>query len=72
MSHSKTAFRSKPGAHRQGKREPNTRNTGRLKGNLERYLELARSAAASGDKIAAEDHYQHAEHYLRLMNADAS
>jgi hypothetical protein len=31
---------------------------------------LAREAAASGDRIAAENFYQHAEHYFRVMNAN--
>lgn len=36
--------------------------------NLDRYIALARSAASSGDRIEAENYYQHAEHYLRLLN----
>jgi len=31
---------------------------------------LAREAASSGDRIAAENLYQHAEHYFRVMNAN--
>jgi hypothetical protein len=31
---------------------------------------LAREAAASGDWVAAENLYQHAEHYFRVMNAN--
>ncbi len=45
---------------------------GRIRGNApqiyERYLTLARDAATSGDRVAAESHYQHAEHYFRVMN----
>jgi hypothetical protein len=29
---------------------------------------LARAAESSGDAIESESYYQHAEHYLRLMN----
>ena len=36
---------------------------------FERYLALAREATASGDRIAAENFYQHAEHYFRMDNA---
>jgi hypothetical protein len=36
---------------------------------FERYVALAREAATSGDRIAAENFYQHAEHYFRVMNA---
>jgi hypothetical protein len=35
--------------------------------HYERYLALARDAAASGDTIEMENCYQHAEHYLRMM-----
>jgi hypothetical protein len=46
----------------------------KIRGNayqvFERYIALAREAASSGDRIAAENFYQHAEHYFRIMNAD--
>ena len=35
----------------------------------EKYLQLARDAASSGDHVTAEAHHQHAEHYLRLIAA---
>jgi len=34
----------------------------------QRYLTLAQEAARSDDRIAAENYYQHAEHYLRVNN----
>ena len=46
----------------------------KIRGNayqvFERYVALAREAAAAGDRIAAENLYQHAEHYFRVMNAN--
>jgi hypothetical protein len=33
----------------------------------EKYLQLARDAQASGDPVAAENYYQHAEHYFRMI-----
>ena len=33
----------------------------------EKYLQLARDARSSGDPVAAENSYQHAEHYFRLI-----
>lgn len=46
----------------------------RVRGNayqvMEKYLTLARDASASGDRIAAENFYQHAEHYYRILNAN--
>jgi hypothetical protein len=38
---------------------------------LEKYLALARGAQTAGDRIAAENYFQHAEHYFRVINADA-
>jgi hypothetical protein len=35
----------------------------------EKYLQLARDAQSSGDPISAENYYQHAEHYFRLIAA---
>jgi uncharacterized protein DUF4167 len=35
--------------------------------NYERYLALARDAMRNGDTIEAENFYQHAEHYFRVM-----
>lgn len=46
----------------------------RIRGNAfqvhEKYLGLARDAASSGDRIAAENYYQHAEHYFRIHSSD--
>src|SRR5260370_17782400 len=45
----------------------------KIRGNayqvFERYIAMAREAQTSGDRIAAENLYQHAEHYYRIMNA---
>jgi hypothetical protein len=47
----------------------NTKIRGSAHQIFERYLALAREATASGDRIAAENFYQHAEHYFRVDNA---
>jgi Domain of unknown function (DUF4167) len=39
---------------------------------LERYLAMARDASAAGDRIAAENYLQHAEHYYRVLNANGN
>ena len=45
----------------------------KIRGNpshiAEKYIQLARDAQASGDPIAAENYYQHAEHYYRVIAA---
>src|SRR5689334_24986886 len=35
----------------------------------EKYVQLARDARSSGDPVAAENYYQHAEQYFRLIAA---
>ncbi len=35
----------------------------------EKYLALAKDAAAAGDKVLEESYLQHAEHYQRLINS---
>jgi hypothetical protein len=37
---------------------------------FERYVTLAREASIGGDPIAAENFYQHAEHYFRVAGAN--
>jgi hypothetical protein len=40
---------------------------GNAKASHDRYVVLARAAASAGDQVQAENLYQHAEHYCRLM-----
>jgi hypothetical protein len=40
--------------------------------NYERYLALARDATLNGDIVEAENFYQHAEHYFRVMRERAA
>mgnify|MGYP002783766197 CR=1 FL=1 len=35
---------------------------------FDKYTNMAREALSAGDRVAAEFHYQYADHYLRLMN----
>lgn len=78
-------MRQNPNSRRsrgRGNRKPgNSRNQifdsngpgARVRGNsaqiYEKYQQLARDASSSGDRVAAEGFYQHAEHYYRLMEA---
>lgn len=48
-------------AGRQGFSTANAQRT------YDRYVELAKEALRSGDPIEAENCYQHAEHYYRMM-----
>ncbi|HEY0522294.1 MAG TPA: DUF4167 domain-containing protein [Stellaceae bacterium] len=49
---------------------PNVKIRGNAYQVFERYIALAREAQSSGDRVAAENLYQHAEHYFRIMNAN--
>ena len=61
--------------HPMGRQRLSTGRSQPIPGNPKeryaRYLALARDAALSGDEIATENYYQHAEHYLRQMRERA-
>lgn len=65
-------FRSTPVAMRSQSGAAETRQMPQdARKRYERYLMLARDTALTGDRIGAENYYQHAEHYLRAMMANA-
>jgi hypothetical protein len=47
--------------------EPRSQNAQRT---YEQYMALARAEAQIGNMVGAENYYQHAEHYFRLMSSD--
>jgi hypothetical protein len=49
---------------------PQPQNSHNAQGNYERYLTLAQAEAQSGNAIGAENYYQYAEHYFRMMTSD--
>lgn len=51
---------------------PQARNSQSAQRNYERYLVPARAEALTGDQIAAENYFQHAEHYFRSMGENAN
>ncbi len=50
--------------------------SGRVRGSasqvVDKYLSAARDATSQGDRILAENFYQHADHYLRIQNGHKS
>ena len=62
----------KPSAfkHLNGSSSPRTR--GSIAKALEKYISMAQDAHSNGDRIVAENFYQYAEHYQRLLNEDKS
>jgi hypothetical protein len=68
-----TLGRRQPGKGKpSGFRAANARPGPDAQRNYERYLALARAEALAGDRIAAENYFQHAEHYLRSMHPDSN
>ncbi|KAA5803720.1 DUF4167 domain-containing protein [Alkalicaulis satelles] len=49
---------------------PDVKIRGNAQHICEKYLQLARDASSSGDRVMAENYYQHAEHYLRIVQAN--
>ena len=48
---------------------PEMRVRGTAQQLYDKYTQLARDAAASADRVLSEAHYQHAEHYFRVLSA---
>src|SRR6188472_21583 len=46
---------------------PDVKIRGTAQHIAEKYSQLARDAHSSGDPVAAENYYQHAEHYFRII-----
>ena len=59
--------RRPPGAQTNAPRQRQNGASGNAARNYERYLALAREATLNGDIIEAENCYQHAEHYFRVL-----
>jgi hypothetical protein len=51
---------------------PDVKVRGNAQQVVEKYLTLARDASSAGDRINAESYYQFAEHYYRIMTANAA
>jgi Domain of unknown function (DUF4167) len=58
-----------PGANTSAVRSPSN-GFHSAQRTYERYLALAQEEARSGNAVGAENYYQHAEHYFRLMSAN--
>ena len=63
------ANRSNRWTARAVRREP--KGSQNAQRNYERYLALARAEALAGNTVGAENYYQYAEHYYRLMSSHA-
>ena len=58
---------------RHGRRAPNRpNNRADWQRKLDHYLQRARVASEAGDRIEAENCYQHADHYFRMIAGTAA
>jgi hypothetical protein len=63
---------SLPGGSRQWSSNaphPQLQGSHNARKNYERYLALAQAELQAGDRVAAENYHQHAEHYFRSMSS---
>jgi uncharacterized protein DUF4167 len=67
MRNQRPQRRRPAGDRRNTTRQHQNRSLGNASRNHARYLALAREATLAGDTIEAENCYQHAEHYFRVM-----
>ena len=58
-----------PGIRAPGEGRHSAQNA---RNNYERYTTMAKDAARRGDVVEAENYYQHAEHYFRVMKEQSS
>ena len=71
---------SRPQGHRSSNQRPpgirpsgdGRQAVGNARNNYERYTAMAKDAARRGDVVEAENLYQHAEHYFRVMREQGS
>lgn len=61
---------SNPRSHNYESNGPEVKVRGNAQQVVEKYLALARDATLTDDRVAAENYFQHAEHYYRLMTAN--
>ena len=64
------AFSGRSKRWTQNAPRPEMKNSQNAQRNYERYLALAQAEAQAGDRVAAENYNQHAEHYFRSMSAE--
>ena len=64
----------RPGFHGRGSTFESNGPEGKIRGTafqvIEKYQALAQDALSAGDRIGAENYFQHAEHYYRVVAAN--
>ena len=58
----------RPFAGRSQTLRPELQGSHNARRNYDRYVALAQAELQAGDRVAAENYYQHAEHYFRMSS----
>jgi hypothetical protein len=65
-----TDFAARQKRWTSGGARPSSNGSHDARRNYERYIALAQAQIQCGDIVAAENYFQHAEHYFRTMSSD--
>ncbi|RZI46966.1 DUF4167 domain-containing protein [Candidatus Finniella inopinata] len=68
MSNNEQTSNFEPSRHENSKPRPQNNGPRNYQHLFDKYMNLAREALSCGDRVAAEYNYQHADHYLRVLN----
>ena len=66
-----TSFAAPPKRWTSNAAGPQLNGSHNAQRSYERYIALAQAEALSGNTIGAENYYQHAEHYFRVMSSNS-
>jgi hypothetical protein len=64
------SFTARPKRWASSATRPDMNGSQSARRSYERYMALAQEEARSGNVVGAENYYQHAEHYFRLMSSN--
>ena len=66
--HQKRPFSGRPQQRPSSALRPELQGSDNARRNYDRYVALAQAEVQAGDRVAAENYYQHAEHYFRMFS----
>ena len=66
---SNASYGARPKRWEQNGARDNQRGSQNAQRSYERYMALAQAEVQAGDIVGAENYFQHAEHYFRMMSS---
>jgi hypothetical protein len=66
--HQKRPFAARSQQRPSNALRPEPQGSYNARRNYDRYVALAQAELQAGDRVAAENYYQHAEHYFRMSS----